>query len=125
MAIKKTTKKAAEAKPVAAKKAPAKKPVAKKAEAKKAASTKKRVTFTVAAEPGKKVFVTGSFNNWDSEGKQLVDKKGDGNYAVTVSLEPGTYEYKFVINGTWSVDPNCKEWIQNSLGTLNSVLHVE
>lgn len=120
MAIKKTTKKTVAAKPVAEKKVPAKKPVAKKA-----AGAKKRVAFAVAAEPGSKVYVSGSFNDWNPEDKPLVDKKGDGNYTATVSLEPGTYEYKFVINGVWSVDPNCKEWIQNSLGTLNSVLRVE
>ncbi len=114
MANKKTTRKAAAAKPATTKPA-----------AKRAAGTKKRVSFAVAAEPGSQVFVSGSFNDWDPQGKPLVDKKGDGNYAATVSLEPGTYEYKFVINGVWSVDPNCKEWIQNSLGTLNSVLHVE
>ena len=114
MANKKTTKKAAEAKPTA------KKPVAKKP-----ATAKKRVAFAVSAEPGSEVYVAGSFNDWAPQGKALVDKKGDGNFTATVSLEPGTYEYKFVINGVWSVDPNCKEWTQNSLGTLNSVIHVE
>lgn len=88
------------------------------------ATTKKKVTFSVAAEPGSRVFVSGDFNNWDPAGRAMVDKNGDGNYTATIVLAPGVYEYKFIVNDTWSVDPNCTEWVQNSLGTLNSVLRV-
>ena len=95
--------------------------VAKKAVA---APARKRVTFTLAADAGSDVYVAGDFNNWDPAGKKLTDKKNNGLYSAVVMLAPGEYEYKFVINGTWCVDPNCKEWRQNSLGTLNSVLRV-
>ena len=110
---------AKKAKP-AAKAAPAKKTAA---PVKKAPATK-RVTFTLAADAGSDVYLAGDFNDWNPEGKKLTDKKGDGIYSATIALAPGEYEYKFVINGTWCVDPNCKEWRQNSLGTLNSVLRV-
>ena len=50
--------------------------------------------------------------------------KAPAKKRVIFTLAPGEYEYKFVINGTWCVDPNCKEWRQNTLGTLNSVLRV-
>ena len=82
------------------------------------------VVFNVWAPNAQRVSVIGNFNNWDPAGKKLTDKKGDGVYSTVISLAPGEYEYKFVINGTWYVDPNCKEWRQNSLGTLNSVLRV-
>jgi len=85
----------------------------------------KRVIFKVIAEPGNKVCLAGSFNNWDPAGKEMTDPKGTGVFAVTLTLAPGTYEYKFVINGTWCVDPECAEWAQNSLGTLFSVRKVE
>ena len=98
----------------------------KAAAAKKAAAApaRKRVTFTLAADAGSEVYVAGDFNGWDPADKKLTDKKNNGVYSAVVTLAPGEYEYKFVINGTWCVDPNCKEWRQNSLGTLNSVLHV-
>lgn len=86
--------------------------------------SRKRVTFSVSAEPGSRVAVSGDFNNWDTTGHPMEDKKGDGNYTATILLAPGVYEYKFIVNDTWSIDPNCPEWIQNSFGTLNSVLHV-
>lgn len=85
----------------------------------------KRVVFTVHADPDSKVSLAGSFNNWDPQSRVLTDKKNAGVFTVTLFLTPGTYEYKFVINGTWCVDPECSEWVQNSLGTLNSVRRVE
>jgi 1,4-alpha-glucan branching enzyme len=84
----------------------------------------KRVTFTVRAEPGSSVTLAGDFNDWNPTAKALVDKDGTGLFKVTLNLAPGVYEYKFVINGTWCVDPECREWVQNNLGTLNSVLRV-
>ena len=88
------------------------------------APARKRVLFSVSAEPGSKVAVSGDFNNWDPAGRPMEDKNGDGNYSVTILLVPGVYEYKFIVNDTWSIDPNCAEWVQNSFGTLNSVLRV-
>lgn len=134
MATKKTTKTTtvkAAAKPAPAKKAAAAKtaPVAEtvkpaKAEkpAKKAAAPKAtRVTFSIRAEVGSKVYLAGSFNNWDPTAKQLQDKNGTGEYTCCVNLPAGQYEYKFVINGTWCADPECTDWVQNDMGTLNSL----
>ena len=84
----------------------------------------KRVTFQVRANPGSQVCVAGSFNEWNPESHPLSDPTGTGEFSTTLSLQPGTHEYKFVINGTWCVDPACMEWTQNSLGTLNSIRKV-
>ena len=58
-----------------------------------------RVVLTVQADPGSTVFLSGSFNNWDPAALKMIDKDGNGLYSVTVTLAPGIYEYKFVING--------------------------
>ena len=100
------------------------KPAVKAPVAKKAVSKTQRVVFSVRAEAGSKVFVAGSFNNWDPTDKAMTDKNGDGNYTATLSLAPGAHQYKFVIDGTWCADPECADWIQNDHGTLNSVKHV-
>ena len=97
----------------------------KPARTKSAKSGTRRVVFKVNAEPGSSVAVSGDFNKWDPQGKPLKDKLGNGTFSVTMMLAPGIYEYKFIINQTWCVDVNCKDWVPNSLGTLNSVLHVE
>ena len=112
-------------KPVA--KAPAKKaPAAKKpAAAKPAAPKTTRVTFRVRAEVGSKVFLAGSFNDWDPAAKAMADKDGTGEFTCTLSLPKGRYEYKFVINGTWCADPECKDWVGNDMNTINSVIVVD
>lgn len=95
-----------------------------KEDAARKVSSRRRVMFSVSAEPGSTVAVSGDFNNWDANGRPMEDKQGDGNYVATILLAPGVYEYKFIVNGTWSIDPNNTEWVQNTFGTLNSVLHV-
>ncbi len=105
------------------------KPVGSKIKSEKTAApasvkTKRRVTFTYRAEPGLTVYLAGCFNNWDPTAKQMVDSKNTGVYTVTLMLAPDSYEYKFVIDGTWCADPECADWVQNDHGTLNSVRHV-
>lgn len=105
----------------AAKKTPAKAPAAKKPAAPKAT----RVTFRVRAEVGSKVFLAGSFNDWNPTAKAMADKDGTGEFTCTLSLPKGRYEYKFVINGTWCADPECKDWVGNDMNTINSVIVVD
>lgn len=96
-----------------------------KATTAEATVSRKRVILTVKAEPGSTVYVAGSFNDWKADEKKLVDKRGDGVFTTTLTLQPGIYEYKFVINGIWTLDPDPdRDWTQNGLGTLNSVLRV-
>lgn len=85
---------------------------------KKTVKGRKRVTFALDANPGQRVFVAGSFTDWDSKKKPLKDKNGSGQYAVTMLLAPGTYEYKFVVDGDWCMDPSAVDWIANELGSL-------
>ena len=86
---------------------------------------KRRITLSLRAAPGCKVAVAGDFNDWSTTAKPMVDKRGDGLYAATLCLAPGTYEYKFVVDGIWCVDQENEEWVQSSLGSLNSVLRIE
>ena len=106
-----------------AKTAAVKKPVV-AAPAANTAPQPKRITFKVRANPDSVVSVAGDFNKWDAAANPLTDSSGTGDFSTAVTLTPGTYEYKFVINGTWCVDPDCTEWAQNSMGTLNSVCKV-
>ncbi len=97
------------------------KPVAKK-------TTKpatKTVTFTVHAEKGKAVYLAGDFNKWEPTAKKMAYKAKDGVYAATVKLVPGTYEYKFIIDGSWCADPENENSVQNDQGTFNSVIVVK
>ncbi len=91
---------------------------------KESAPKKQRVTFSVRTEAGSEVFLAGDFNNWDPRALSMSDKKEAGVFTVTLSLPAGDHEYKFVIDGTWCVDPECADWVQNDHGTLNSIKRV-
>ena len=105
----------------AAKKTVVKKCTAKKSTVKKA--TAKNVTFTVHADKGKAVYVAGEFNKWNPTAKKMAYKAGV--YTATVKLAAGTYQYKFVIDGTWCADPENVNSVANDQGTFNSVIEVK
>ncbi len=84
----------------------------------------RRVTVTFRADPGRTVFLAGTFNNWDTTDRQMSDQKGDGVYCATLYLPVGAHQYKFVIDGTWHADHECADWVQNEHGTLNNVMLV-
>ena len=85
--------------------------------------TKKRVTFSLHAPEASQVCVAGTFNQWDPEARPLKrDKKG--TWRTWTNLEPGRYEYLFVVNGQWQEDPACPEICDNNFGSSNSVLRL-
>ncbi|MBI3987012.1 MAG: hypothetical protein HY343_08840 [Lentisphaerae bacterium] len=85
----------------------------------------RRVVFQVNAPPQSEVFVAGAFNQWNATQNRLKEAKGNGKYSITLMLAKGVYEYKFIINGNWCVDPQCQNWVRNPFGTLNSLVNVE
>ena len=55
------------------------------------------------------VYVSGTFNNWSGNANQLLDSDNDGVYTATISLAPGSYEYKFNVDnwaGEESLNPS-------------------
>ena len=84
----------------------------------------KRVRFELSAKPGSKVFVAGSFNKWNPTANPLKDNPDSGHYKGVLLVPAGAHEYKFVVNGIWTVDPKCTDWIENAYGSMNSVLRV-
>ena len=85
---------------------------------------RKRVTFSIKAEPTSTVYLAGSFNQWDHRKKKLKPEPADNMHKGTLMLEPGDYEYKFVVDGVWMIDPENDEFARNAYGSLNSVVRV-
>ena len=85
----------------------------------------KRVVFTLHAEKGKKVCLAGQFNDWNPTAKKLTYKTKDDVYSTILKLAPGTYEYKFVVDGVWCADPENADSVRNDQGTFNSVIVVK
>lgn len=64
------------------------------------------VEFTYYDPAAFSVSLAGNFNNWDVNATPMV-KDEEGTWRVVVQLEPGDYEYKYVVNGgDWKVDPD-------------------
>jgi hypothetical protein len=84
----------------------------------------RRVRFKLLLEPGSKVCVAGTFNNWNPTANPLNDNSGIGHFKAVMRVQPGTHEYKFVVNSAWLVDPKSSGRATNTYGSQNSVLHV-
>ena len=76
--------------------------------------TQKQVLLSVNLPNAHSVCVAGTFNNWDPA-KTAMERDGTG-WKATVSLLPGRYEYKFVVDGQWMSDPGAKESVRNDFG---------
>ena len=50
--------------------------------------------FKLYAPSAKKVYLAGSFNNWNIK-KTAAKKDSKGNWSVKLSLKPGKYEYNY------------------------------
>ena len=74
-------------------------------------------------QDAKTVIVTGSFNNWNTQGYKMIRK--DAKWILPIYLSPGKYIYKFIVDGTWIIDPANSLYEQNEYNTNNSVLWIE
>lgn len=73
----------------------------------------------------KQVSVFGQFNGWDRSVNPLLDPDGDGTFETTVSMDVGSYEYKFSVDGREELDPFNPEKVANPFGSFNSFLVVK
>jgi len=90
-----------------------------------AGSATRSVVFSYAAAPGHSVALAGVFNDWDSNGTIMTFDAAVSAYRCELTLSPGTYEYKLVVDGEWLLDDSNPNFVSNDFGTLNSVAAVE
>jgi len=83
----------------------------------------KRIKFSFHAPQANEVLLAGDFNQWN--GKKHSLKKGKiGAWEKTLMLAPNTYEYKYIVDGKWQLDPANNQNRLNSFGTYNNLLIV-
>ncbi|MDG1261158.1 MAG: aspartyl protease family protein [Flavobacteriales bacterium] len=72
-------------------------------------------------QDAKEVILAGSFNDWNEHAIQM---KKEGNLRkAEVVLPPGNYEYKFIVDGKWTLDP--RNEIHSGSGDFENNVHVE
>ena len=79
----------------------------------------------VVVHPGARtVQVAGDFNEWNPT-RTPLEEVSNGAWTVTLSLEPGRYEYMFLVDGQqWIADPFALEHNDDGFGSRNAVLEV-
>lgn len=83
----------------------------------------KEVLFKVKAPTAKTVQIVGDFNNW-GKAEDLLMRKRNGIWDISLKLRSGTYQYKYIIDGKWQTDPENPSTTKNTFGGVNSVLEV-
>lgn len=87
-------------------------------------ASKKKVPFEFSSPEAKEVYLVGEFNNWDTQAN-LMKKDRNGLWKTTLSLKPGRYEYRFLVDAIWTNDIFCSGCVPNEFGSQNCVKIVE
>jgi len=82
------------------------------------------ITLTVKAPEAKEVYLAGEFNNWKLDENSRMEQN-NGSWSKRINLNSGKYRYRFVIDGSWSEDPNNPLKQVNPYGTMDSLLEVK
>lgn len=85
---------------------------------------KREVNFVFHKSEAKKVYLSGDFNNWNTQSHPMK-MSGNGRWTRTMKLPPGLYEYGFFVDGSWAHDLPCSEMVTNPFGTHNCIMRVE
>ena len=80
-------------------------------------------TFSFNAPNARSVQLVGNFTHWQQAPLNLK-RGGDGIWRTAIELEPGTYHYRFLVDGEWQDDPECTLRVANPFGSQNSVRQV-
>jgi chromosome partitioning protein len=84
--------------------------------------TQEGVLFTLAAPEAQKVQLAGDFNSWVAEGNDM--EFSNGVWKKMLSLAPGRYRYRYVVDGCWQQDPMNIFTEPSPFGDLDSVLEL-
>ena len=83
----------------------------------------KDVLFEFYAPAAQAVSLAGTFNGWDAA-KNPLKKNNTGSWRLKLSLQPGRYEYRYKVDGTWENDQRPVACVPNAFGTWNCIVEV-
>ena len=85
--------------------------------------SEKTIDFILSIPNATKVMLAGTFNNWNFKNTPMR-KSSENTWRKSLSLKPGRYEYKYIVDGRWITDPNNNNRVTSSQGAENSVIEV-
>jgi hypothetical protein len=81
------------------------------------------VQLFLEAPAASSVAIAGDFNSWAP--LELEDADGDGVWSARLAVNPGVYEYMFVLDGSrWVTDPHAERYSDDGFGNRNAVLAI-
>ena len=80
----------------------------------------RKTEFSLSASQAQSVSIAGDFNQWNPSSHPMTMDK-EGIWRISLTLNPGQYEYQFFVDGEWQNDPNGGPFVKNPFGTSNSL----
>ncbi|MCC6906943.1 MAG: AAA family ATPase [Phycisphaerales bacterium] len=77
-----------------------------------------------AAHSAERVFIAGDFNQWTPQETPMRFNESQGEFEAWLTLPPGRYRYRFVVDGHWIIDPDNPRTEPSAAGQLHSLLTV-
>ena len=83
------------------------------------------VLFAAHFDKARTVMLAGDFNNWTPQSTPMTNGERPGDWRKVLSLKPGRYKYRLVVDDKWVTDPNNTYVETNQFGELDNVIEVE
>lgn len=84
-----------------------------------------RAKFSLYAPQAHEITLIGDFNGWGSEQPLQLRPQDKGIWTVEVPLNPGSYQYAFLIDGaTMVTDPRAEQHVNDGFGRRNALITV-
>jgi hypothetical protein len=82
--------------------------------------------FRYRAPEADSVHLIGTFCGWDAQTHGLKPGPEPDWWEIVIPLEPGVYEYAFLVNGReWVIPPHAPMYVDDGFGQRNGVLVIE
>lgn len=76
--------------------------------------------FALNAPGAKTVCLVGDFTQWEKHPVPMKKNRA-GLWKTQVPLQPGTYHYRYLVDGEWCDDPKCTLHAPNPFGTEDDI----
>ncbi|MFZ5572275.1 MAG: AAA family ATPase [Thermodesulfobacteriota bacterium] len=80
--------------------------------------------FTLDAPRAASVKIVGTFNDWTPSEKSAMEQRSDGVWTKELSLTPGDYQYRFLVDDVWTEDHANPHAVDNAFGGKNSCITI-
>jgi hypothetical protein len=82
-----------------------------------------KIKFYFKAPAAQSVKLAADFTHWEKSPLDMA-KIENGAWCAAVTLSPGRYSYRFIVDGQWCDDPQSARHVPNPFGSMNAVVEI-